>query len=453
MNRDATSIIKRIKSSSTPRVALVLGDPLQVQEACNAIVETLVPAADRSFNLERLDARNVAWDRIESALLTPPFLPGSKVVWIENVSYFYTREQRGELGGKIIDQWRDGKRDDAAKLLRDLLVGEGWTQERWDELDAVGVGLIAEFFDLDESANRTDVEALIAHARTRGVIFGAPAGAEGHRLAEMLDRGLPEWDFLLLTAVQVDRRTSLFKRFEEMGAVLFLGLERDRFGKVTREGLLEFITARVKDAEKILEPAAREMILARAANDLGTLNQELEKLCLYTGDRSTITAKDVDLMFLDQGEGWIFDFTRAVSERNAAAALGQLARLLAQGDHPLRLLATIASEIRRLMAARQSLDGEWRGVWRSGMSYQQFQDALRRLNVSTRNPYGDYMNFQRAERFSMNELRAQMESVFYADLRLKSSGTQSRMVMEQLLLGMCLGSKRKRRMADARIHV
>jgi len=269
----------------------------------------------------------------------------------------------------------------------------------------------------------------------------------------MLDRGLPEWDFLLLTAVQVDRRTSLFKRIDELGAVLFLGLERDRYGKVTREGLLEFISGRVKDAEKNLESAAREIILARAADDLGTLSQELEKLFLYSGDRTTITAKDVETIFLDQGEGWIFDFTRAVAARNAAAALAQLARLLAQGDHPLRLLATIASEIRRLMAARQSLDSEWRGVWRAGMSYQQFQDALRRLNISTRNPYGDYMNFQRAERFSMNELCAQMESVFYADLRLKSSGTQSRIVMEQLLLGMCLGSKRKRRMADARIHV
>ena len=38
----------------------------------------------------------------------------------------------------------------------------------------------------------------------------------------MLERGLPPWDFLLMTAVQVDRRTRLYKRLEEMGAVLQL---------------------------------------------------------------------------------------------------------------------------------------------------------------------------------------------------------------------------------------
>ena len=51
----------------------------------------------------------------------------------------------------------------------------------------------------------------------------------------MLERGLPPWDFLLMTAVQVDRRTRLYKRLEEMGAVLQFVIERDRSGRISRE--------------------------------------------------------------------------------------------------------------------------------------------------------------------------------------------------------------------------
>jgi DNA polymerase III delta subunit len=78
------------------------------------------------------------------------------------------------------------------------------------------------------------------------------------------------------------------------------------------------------------------------------------------------------------------------------------------------------------------------------MTYPQFQqyvlkDGAPRL---TRNPYADYMCFQRAARFSLSELSAYMDGLFEADLRLKSSGSQPRLVIEKLICGMCLGSRR-----------
>ena len=85
----------------------------------------------------------------------------------------------------------------------------------------------------------------------------------------------------MLTAVQVDRRTRLYKRFEELGAVLFLGLERDRTGKVSRESLIDFVGQRIAQADKALDPQARETILARAGEDLRELRQEIEKLLLF----------------------------------------------------------------------------------------------------------------------------------------------------------------------------
>ena len=109
---------------------LLFGDDLQVQETCKQVVDTLVPQDQRGFNFERFDGRTVSWDQVEGSLMTPPFFPGKKVLWVENAPYFFSPAQKGELGEKILDLWREGRRDDAVKLLADLLIVEGWTQER-----------------------------------------------------------------------------------------------------------------------------------------------------------------------------------------------------------------------------------------------------------------------------------------------------------------------------------
>ena len=342
MKRDLPTILAELKSGKAPRLLLLFGDDLQVQESCKRVLDLVVPEEQRGFNFERFDGRSAPWDQIEASLMTPPFLPGKKLLWVENAPYFFSREQKSELGEKLLELWRDGKRDEALKLLVDLLVLEGWTQEQWDRLEPSSAKALLALLDADGDEAQEEVAALLSYGKSRDVDLSKRKGSQGHRLATLLDEGLPEWGFLLLTAVQVDRRTRLYKRFEEIGAVLYLGLERDRSGKISRENLLEFVNQRLGQSGKSVEPQAREMILARAGDELRGLQQELDKLVLFVGERPAIRASDVESIFADQGEGWIFDLTRAIGERDAAGALSQLARLLAQGEHPLRLLGTVA---------------------------------------------------------------------------------------------------------------
>jgi DNA polymerase-3 subunit delta len=229
-----------------------------------------------------------------------------------------------------------------------------------------------------------------------------------------------------------------------MGAALYLGLERDRSGRISRENLLEFVIQRLRHAGKNLDSRARETILARAGDDLRAFHQELDKLLLFVGDRPSIRAEDVEAIVADQGEGWVFDLTRAIAERDARTALMQLGRLLAQGEHPLKILATVTADVRRLLYARQLLETDLVKLWRRGITYQQFQQRVLTGGkpLLTRNPYADYLCFQRAEHFSLDELCLCMEGLFDADLRLKSSGRQPRLVLEKWILGLCLGLRR-----------
>jgi len=445
MKRNFATFLTHLRNGEGPAFVALFGDDLQVQSACKSIIDLLVPQEQRGFNLERFDGRSAAWEQIESSLMTPPLFPGKKLVWVENAPYLFSREHKGEVGEKALQLWSEGKREEAGKLLLDLLALEGWTPEQWEQLEPrSSMEPLIDLLNLEDQDTREAAGALVSYCKSKGIELKQRHEAEEHGLLELLDQGLPPWDFLLLTPPQVDRRTRIYKRFEETGAVFHLGLERDRSGKVSRDSLRQFVDQRLTRSGKSVEPKARELILLRAGDELRTLEQELEKLLLYVSDQPTVRARDVEAIFVDHAEGWIFDLTRLLAAREVTAALHQLHRLVAQGDHPLKLLGTIAAEVRKLLSARQLIEGDLRGRWKRGMTYNQFQQTVLNegMTLLTRNPYADYMCFQRAESFSLKELLSYLRGIHDADLRLKSNGTNPRLVMERLILHMCMGARR-----------
>ena len=434
------AVLSEIRQGKCPQWLLLHGDGFRVHKACKTILDLLVPEPERAFNLERFDGRSAPWDAIEVALRTPPFFPGRKTLFVEEAPYFLSREHSGDLGEKSLQLWNEGRKDDAARLFLDLLLLQGWTQERWDALAGpFPVAEIAGLFGSEETAVREEVEAISTYCRSRGTRLSAHKGGEGHRLMELMEQGIPPWAVLVITASQIDRRTRLYKRFGEKGVVLDLALERDRSGRVSREAVAEFLDQRVKESGKRIEAKAREMILARAGDELWAVHGELEKLFLYVGEEPWIRAKDVEEIFLDQAEAWVFDLTAAIGRRDSMQALEQLAYLLSQGEHPLRLLGALASEVRRLLAVRQLIEGEMRQRWSSGMSYPQFQKSVLQQGAPlvTRNPYGDYLSFQRAESFTARELLGYLGWIYQTDIRLKSAGKSPRVTMDRLILEMC----------------
>ena len=440
MKQELEAVLAEIRKGEEPSLLLLHGDDYQVHAASKALLDLLVPPERRAFNLEQFDGRVAPWDEIEAALMTPPFLPGTKTVLVENAPYFLSREHKGEVGARVLQLWGEGKKDEAAKLFLDLLIVEGWTQERWERFqDSTSGAELAELLGGDGRELKEEVEGLLLFCRNSGMELSQRRGGEGHRLMEFLEQGLPPWDVLLITA-NVDRRTRLYKRFEEKGSVLDLSIGREKSGRMSREALAEFLDQRLKEGGKKIEAQAQGMILARAGAELWAVHQELEKLFLYVGEEPWIKVKDVEEVFLDQGEAWVFDLTKAIVERDSIEALGRLVRLMSQENHPLQLLGVIAGEVRRLLAARQLIDGELRQKWARGMTYPQFQKSVLQGGppLVTRTPFGDYMAFQKADNFTTAKLLRYLEEVYQADIRLKSTGHPPRMVMERLILEMCL---------------
>src|SRR3970282_1993117 len=117
MKRTLESVLADIRNGKGPSLLLLHGDDYRVHSAGRAILDLLVPPEKRDFNPARSAGRPPPWNEIEAPLMTPPFFSGAKTVVIENAPYFFSREQRGELGAKVLQLWGAGKKEEGGRLL------------------------------------------------------------------------------------------------------------------------------------------------------------------------------------------------------------------------------------------------------------------------------------------------------------------------------------------------
>lgn len=103
--------------------------------------------------------------------------------------------------------------------------------------------------------------------------------------------------------------------------------------------------------QKKLPADAAQLLVDLAGADMGQLDQELQKLAIYVGDKTRIELADVDqLVGRSRSENtWkIFD---ALATGNPAHALQLLDRLLELGEEPMKMLGAFGSQLRRLAQA------------------------------------------------------------------------------------------------------
>lgn len=105
-----------------------------------------------------------------------------------------------------------------------------------------------------------------------------------------------------------------------------------------------------------LEASAAEALVELVGPELGLLDQELAKLAVSVAAGQSITEQVVH----DLVGGWraktAWEMIDAALAGNARAALAQLDRLLMAGEHPIGILAQIASTLRRFAAATRLVE-------------------------------------------------------------------------------------------------
>jgi DNA polymerase-3 subunit delta len=214
------------------------------------------------------------------------------------------------------------------------------------------------------------------------------AEAEQARLEQFL-QAVPSHATVVFVCGALDERRRVVKFLLKQAAVVDCGTISDAADAE------RWVKRRAAKEAANLEPAAAAALVERAGTDIRRLRAGLERVLLYTMGEATVTAKDVRQAVPAAPEAQVdFGIAKAIWRNDAADALRELGLALDAGAVPFILMGQLRVAAEKLPAAR---------------------------------------------------LPEAIDAVFRADLALKSSVGEPRILLERLVLELCEPPRRRRR--------
>jgi DNA polymerase III subunit delta len=221
--------------------------------------------------------------------------------------------------------------------------------------------------------------------------------------------------------------------------------DKDRYERIRETlgdwcGMVELVRVEESDAMRWLVTeaekrgsalevdAARELTDALGA-DLMLMASELEKLLLYTGERRRITLGDVETMVLGAKQRSLYELTDAISAKDRPRALALLQGLLNASDggeeSAIGHLYMLARTFRQMLVILEKNVRDSRAIWQA--LWQGFRMP----------PFAAEDLIRQARRYkSRRDLTRALRLIARADLELRSSPPDKRLVLERLVLAL-----------------
>jgi DNA polymerase-3 subunit delta len=221
--------------------------------------------------------------------------------------------------------------------------------------------------------------------------------------------------------------------------------DKDRYERIRETlgdwcGMVELVRVEESDAMRWLVveaekrgsalevDAARELTDALGA-DLMLMASELEKLLLYTGERRRITLGDVETMVLGAKQRSLYELTDAISAKDRPRALALLQGLLNASDggeeSAIGHLYMLARTFRQMLVILEKNVRDSRAIWQA--LWQGFRMP----------PFAADDLIRQARRYkSRRDLTRALRLIARADLELRSSPPDKRLVLERLVLAL-----------------
>jgi DNA polymerase-3 subunit delta len=199
--------------------------------------------------------------------------------------------------------------------------------------------------------------------------------------------------------------------------------------RVEESDAMRWLVAEAEKRGSALEVDAAPELTDALGADLMLMASELEKLVLYTGDRRRITLGDVETMVLGAKQRSLYELTDAISAKDRPRALALLQGLLNASDggeeSAIGHLYMLARTFRQMLVILEKNVRDSRAIWQA--LWQGFRMP----------PFAAEDLIRQARRYkSRRELTRALRLIARADLELRSSPPDKRLVLERLVLAL-----------------
>ena len=445
------AVLAELKRGKTVPCYLLYGEEeFRLKDALDKIIAALIPdAGDRELNLFVTDSEHEEIGSLCESLITPPLLPGRKVVVVRDTCLFQSKNVLSPLIARIRERLESEPARAAGDFMRFLAVTgmqlDDLREGGWRRIDDDTWQKIVP--DDDGQGRETWLPKAVELCAGLGAV--APrvkTEEETERLEQALAGGMPEGNHLILTAVAVDRRKKLFKAISSLGRILtFVAVKGEAR---QQQVVMDMAAGLLAGRGKRLSAGAWTALGQKTGFSLRESLGAIEKLIAYSGEKAAIEAADVEAVIGRTKEDSVFDLTGAISGRNRTAALRTLKDLLEQGSPPLMIFSMIVREIRFLLQAKLLLASGRLGAFGAAMDYGRFQKAVypalkqaaageEQVDLVSQHPFVIFQSLKNTGRFTRAELAGYIEMLAGIDLALKSTGQDARLLLERFLLTVC----------------
>jgi DNA polymerase-3 subunit delta len=183
-----------------------------------------------------------------------------------------------------------------------------------------------------------------------------------------------------------------------------------------REALSRWIKESARQRGSSINPAAIRCLTDLVGNDMWTMDREIEKLTLYTSERS-IEQSDVMELVSQVREANIFAAVDAMIDGRTGQALRLLHQLRQDGRDPSYIFTMVERQLRRLALARDAMD---RRVAPRDMAAQ----------TGIFPPYALQKTLEQARRHSSQDITARYRQLLEADLAVKRGRLEPDLAIE-----------------------
>lgn len=273
---------------------------------------------------------------------------------------------------------------------------------------------------LDVDALWDAVEALPLMAERKCVVVEdldiskLPAG-ELDKLLDIVADPPPDCVLIMTGKAAFDGKSAaakkLMKAVEEHGSLVELSPRN-------QSGLVTFLKAEAKRQGCELSTDLANLILEYCGNDMNTLSNELCKICAYAG-YGPITREHIQAVATVRTEARVFSLSSNILAGRPGKAMETLADLFELREAPIAILSTLIMSYVDLYRARIARD--------SGVTQRDFMNAFAyKSEYRAKNAFNG--------RLQAPALREALTVLCDCDRKLKSTGTDDRVLLEQAVI-------------------
>ena len=269
-------------------------------------------------------------------------------------------------------------------------------------------------------------------------------------ILDVLEAGVGDDVKFVLSATSIDKRRSAYKRLGKLANIeVFDKPDTSKAG--WEEAVMMQASKWARERGLTFESGALELLVQMAGDDTRQLENELEKIDLYLGERRRAGINTVRGLVSMSRAGVIWEIGNAIGVRDLRRALELLGILVYQGQNPIGLLlAAIVPKVRSLLLVKDLLS---RHKLSTG-SYSAFNVSLEALPTHATahlprkkdgtgfNAYPMFLAIQESTRFTLDELHAAFRACLDANSKLVTSQLDSKLVLERLLVSLLTRKKK-----------